>query len=195
MKTKICTKCDKEKELSEFYSHARQKSGFSSQCKLCVNQYFIDNKEKVKKYKHKWYLKNKNKHNKSSRCYYEENKGKMKKLQLSYQKKRRKEDASFRFLCALRTRINTSIKKRYKSLSTMFLIECEIDYLMYHIQNHFTSGMSWDNYGRGGWEIDHIKPCSKFDLSKESEQRKCFHYTNLQPLWAMDNLKKKDKYE
>lgn len=57
-----------------------------------------------------------------------------------------------------------------------------------HLEIKFTKGMSWENYGK--WHVDHIKPCAKFDLTKESEQRKCFHYTNLQPLWAIDNFKK-----
>jgi hypothetical protein len=52
--------------------------------------------------------------------------------------------------------------------------------------------MTWDNYG--SWHIDHIKPCSLFDLSKVSEQLECFHYLNLQPLWAKDNLQKSNKY-
>jgi len=53
--------------------------------------------------------------------------------------------------------------------------------------------MSWDNHGFKGWHIDHIIPCSAFDLTKVEEQKKCFHYTNLQPLWAKDNLSKGDK--
>jgi len=52
----------------------------------------------------------------------------------------------------------------------------------------FTDGMSWENHGK--WHIDHIKPCCSFDLTKPEEQQKCFHYTNLQPLWAKDNLRK-----
>ena len=72
----------------------------------------------------------------------------------------------------------------------MFLIGCEIDYLIYYIQCKFTDDMSWDNYGLYGWHIDHKIPCAKFDLSKESEQRVCFHYTNLQSLWVIDNWKK-----
>ena len=80
-----------------------------------------------------------------------------------------------------------------KSLNTMMLLGCEIDYLLYHIQEQFTHGMSWDNYGIGGWEMDHIKPCSLFDLSKKSEQLKCFYYTNLQPLWAEENIRKGNK--
>ena len=76
----------------------------------------------------------------------------------------------------------------------MFLIGCEIDYLIYYIQCKFTDDMSWDNYG-SFWHVDHIHPCSSFDLSKEDEQRKCFHYKNLQPLWAVDNLRKSDRLD
>ena len=53
--------------------------------------------------------------------------------------------------------------------------------------------MSWDNYGLHGWHVDHIKPCASFDLSKPIEQRKCFNFNNLQPLWAIDNLRKGSK--
>jgi hypothetical protein len=88
----------------------------------------------------------------------------------------------------LRTRIWWAIKNNYKSKHTMQLLGCSIDFLKQHLSSKFTSGMSWSNYGK--WHIDHIKPCAKFDLSKEEEQRKCFHYTNLQPLWAKDNLRK-----
>ena len=61
------------------------------------------------------------------------------------------------------------------------------------VMKKFVSGMSWENYGK--WHIDHIKPCASFNLLEEDEQKKCFHYTNLQPLWAKDNLKKGGKYE
>ena len=74
----------------------------------------------------------------------------------------------------------------------MFLLGCEIDYLMYHLQERFKPGMSWDNYG--DWHIDHIKPCAKFNLSDPRQQLKCFNYKNLQPLWAEDNLSKGAKY-
>lgn len=50
--------------------------------------------------------------------------------------------------------------------------------------------MTWANYGKSGWHIDHIKPCASFDLSDPDQQKACFHYSNLQPLWAFDNLSK-----
>ena len=65
-----------------------------------------------------------------------------------------------------------------------------IEELMIHLEALFTVGMTWDNYGYRGWHIDHIIPCSRFDLSLDSEQIKCFHYTNLQPLWMFENISK-----
>jgi DNA/RNA endonuclease G (NUC1) len=53
--------------------------------------------------------------------------------------------------------------------------------------------MNWENYGKNGWHIDHIIPCASFDLTDPKQQKNCFHYTNLQPLWAADNIRKSDK--
>lgn len=73
------------------------------------------------------------------------------------------------------------------------MLGCTIQEFKIYLENKFKEGMSWKN--RSDWHIDHIKPCASFDLSKEEEQKKCFHYTNLQPLWARENILKKDKYE
>lgn len=70
----------------------------------------------------------------------------------------------------------------------MELIGCELSTLKEHLESQFKPGMSWENYG--DWHVDHIRPCSSFDLTKNEEQQKCFHYSNLQPLWAHENLKK-----
>jgi hypothetical protein len=64
---------------------------------------------------------------------------------------------------------------------------------MKYLETKFHDGMNWNNYGKRGWHIDHIKPCAAFNLTNVTEQRACFHYTNLQPLWWYDNLKKADK--
>jgi hypothetical protein len=65
------------------------------------------------------------------------------------------------------------------------------DFILY-FQAKFKEGMTWENHGE--WHIDHIKPCASFNLLDEEEQKKCFHYTNLQPLWASENLSKGSKY-
>ena len=77
-----------------------------------------------------------------------------------------------------------------KSDTTEKLIGCSIGSLKEHLEHKFVEGMSWENYGRGGWHIDHIIPCIVFDLAKVSHQRVCFNYQNLQPLWEEDNLAK-----
>ena len=70
----------------------------------------------------------------------------------------------------------------------MELVGCDIDTLCLHLESQFQKGMEWINYGE--WHVDHIKPCASFDLSDPKQQQECFHYTNLQPLWAADNLAK-----
>ena len=66
---------------------------------------------------------------------------------------------------------------------------------MAHLEALFQPGMTWDNHAIDGWHIDHIRPCTSFDLTDPEQQRQCFHYTNLQPLWAFDNISKSDKWE
>ncbi len=73
----------------------------------------------------------------------------------------------------------------------MSLTGCTPAELMAHLELKFTPGMSWATYGLLGWNIDHIKPCENFDLTDPAQQRECFHFTNLQPMWAVDNLKKR----
>ena len=77
-----------------------------------------------------------------------------------------------------------------KSDRTIKLLGCSFSELVSYLERQFKEGMSWDNYGRQGWHMDHIVPCAAFDLTDPDQQKKCFHYTNLQPLWAKDNLEK-----
>ena len=93
----------------------------------------------------------------------------------------------------LRRRVSLALNGLNKSKSTIELLGCTIDEFKIYISNKFDSQMSWDNYGIYGWHIDHIIPCSSFDLTDPKQQKICFHYTNLQPLWAIDNLKKGNK--
>lgn len=80
-----------------------------------------------------------------------------------------------------------------KCSTTEELIGCSIEHLKLHLQSQFKPGMNWNNHGTKGWHIDHILPCARFNLNNPVEQKKCFHYTNLQPLWAKDNMAKGSK--
>ena len=97
----------------------------------------------------------------------------------------------FRIKQILYRRINHAIKDNYKSKRTMELIGCSTNYLLNYLESQFDDEMSWSNYG--AWHIDHILPCCSFDLSQPEQQKICFHYSNLQPLWARDNLMKGGK--
>lgn len=202
MKTKICTNCGEEKELSEFAKAKTGKFGVRGDCKSCRSEYqknlrlfdpqkyreiskksYQKNKKNVLlknrdyrlnnkyyyEFKHKqWYNNNKDKINKNRRIRYHT-------------------DINYRVKENLRRRLNLALNKNIKSESTSKLLGCSIEKLKEHLESQFTEGMTWDNYGFYGWHVDHIKPCVSFDLSDPEEQHKCFHYTNLQPLWAEEN--------
>jgi hypothetical protein len=114
----------------------------------------------------------------------------------AYNAARRATDLGYYLKHRLSNRIRIAIKKGkgFKDNSTTDLLGCSVDDVRLHLESHFTDGMTWENHGVHGWHIDHIKPCASFDLTLDSEQKKCFHYSNLQPLWAEDNLRKSDKY-
>ena len=116
-----------------------------------------------------------------------------------YETEQRKNNPQFKLRKNLSRRIRSAITKfrTRKNISTLELTGIKnIQSLMHHIAKQFKPNsegvpMTWDNYGK--WHIDHIKPCSSFDLTCPIQQKLCFHYSNLQPLWAIDNLKKQDK--
>jgi hypothetical protein len=101
-------------------------------------------------------------------------------------------DPCFKVASNLRTKIYQSVKNE-KKFKFYNLLGCDIKFLKQYLEENFKEGMSWENYGRMGWHIDHKQPCSSFDLTKTEEQQKCFHYSNLQPLWWNENLKKYNK--
>ncbi len=88
----------------------------------------------------------------------------------------------------LRTRLSHIAKGRANRFNV--IVGCSGRELAQHLESQFKEGMSWDNYGRSGWHIDHIIPIASFDLTDPKQQKICFHYSNLQPLWAEDNMRK-----
>ncbi len=110
-------------------------------------------------------------------------------------KERWKWDIKFKIKGVLSSGLRSALKKNKKSGRTIELLGCTIEEFKKYIESKFTEGMSWENYGLRGWHIDHIIACDTFDLSQEEAQRFCFHYTNLQPLWGGDNLRKNAKVD
>lgn len=208
---KRCKYCENLKNETEFYV---TRGHLSSRCKGCFSLYQKDNPNRLKNLK-RYYAANKDEINtrqkeayhsdlKSSRAY---NRNKANRLRAQspekyalYQKvwklkhwHANKHRPEIRLPKILRSRFQRAIKKSYKKTSVLSLVGCTIEFLRQYLESKFAAGMSWDNYGNNGWHIDHVKPCVSFDLSKHEEQKKCFHYSNLQPLWAKDNIRKGGK--
>lgn len=168
LETKLCTICNETKTLDNYFI-AKSKGTIRAGCKECA----------LKKKKE----------------YYQANKKQIIKQTTNYQIARCKIDTIFKLERNLRCRLYHALinQKADKHHRTLALTGCELPFLKEYLESKFTEGMTWANHGE--WHIDHIRPCISFDLKHAEEQQKCFHYTNLQPLWATDNLKKGSKYK
>ena len=155
-------------------------------------QYYAKNKERLRKHQKEYREENKEELSKKQKEWRQNNKEHQTKYFREYARNKRSNDLNYKIKNNLRLRIRQSINNNTKSKRTKELLGCSIEYLKQYLFEQFQDGMSWDNYGE--WHIDHIRPCASFDLSDPKQQEECFHYTNLQPLWAIDNLKKQDKW-
>lgn len=146
-----------------------------------IKQYYIDNKEQILT-QHKEYRDN----------------HKVEKLNYGreYKRTRIQEDINFKLADHLRNRLYYAIKNNQKVGSAVRDLGCTIDFLKQYIESKFLPGMTWDNWGRGSdkWHLDHIKPLASFDLTDSIQFKQAVHYTNLQPLWEIDNLQKGSKF-
>lgn len=164
----------------------------SESAKERVKKWATDNQEKVKEKRKLWWkLKGKKyradnieKIRSNARRYIAKNTTKKKLLD------RKNVDPNFRLQHILRARVGHAIKRQYgkKAFTTIELLGCTIEEARTHLEILFKDGMTWDNHGT--WHIDHIHPLSKFDLTNPNEQKKAFHYTNLQPLFSAENIRK-----
>jgi hypothetical protein len=164
----------------------------------------IDPKLRKKAY-HKAYAKtyrvvNRDKMKTQRKAYREANKDKIKIYDKAYSKRnkdkinnRYKTDIRFKISKLLRSRLLRSLKNEWKSGSAVKDLGCTIDEFKTYLESKFQLGMNWNNHGPCGWHIDHIKPLASFDLTDRKQLLMACHYTNLQPLWATDNLIKGDK--
>lgn len=180
--SKICSKCNIEKEYIEFKVDNSKKDGRYSSCKSCV-----------KEYRNNHYINNKEEYSLKSSIYYEKNKEVIKRNVSEYSKNRKKIDPLFKLKMKLRTKTYQAFKKNFwiKKSSNVDMLGCSFEQAKSHLEDKFYGGMSWENHGE--WHIDHIIPlCS---AKNTDELEKLFHYTNLQPLWAKDNLHKAGKLQ
>jgi hypothetical protein len=142
-------------------------------------------------YQEKYRKKNREKINQKIREWYYKNKDRVRANQRIYEREGAyRNSLHFKIKDGMRKRILEVLKRDggKKTQRTMKLVGCTVEELKQHIEKQFKPGMSWKK--RHLFHIDHIIPCASFDLTKLSQQKKCFHYTNLQPLWAIDNIKK-----
>jgi len=188
---KKCSQCKQDKEHIAFYRNTAKRDGLQNACKACTKE---NDKKKIISGEHKrrcneyYHRRMKDpifrfKHNSYQSPY--KNDPDSKKQRREYYATHIQE----RLSCTIRSRIRSALKsKSPKSNKTRQLIGCDINYLKDWLQGRFKKGMTWGNYGE--WHIDHIKPCAAFNLTKTEEQKRCFHFTNLQPLWKIENLRK-----
>jgi len=164
-----CKHCNTVKSLDEFNAQTLSKFGKQTKCRDCHkvrNKYGNDrrNKERIR----------------------------------AYEYNRRKTNTAYRLCHNLRNRILAALSSNTKSASTKELLGCSIDELKTHLQSTALKNgykdFDIETYSGKEYHIDHIKPCSSFNLEDPEEQRKCFHWSNLQILTAKDNLMKSDSY-
>ena len=150
----------KEWRSLDMYNSAKRWDNLRSDCKECLVKYRKDNRRRIQD------------------------------TMNIYEKKRKEVDPNFKLSKTLRSRLGSALRcqNAEKRHSTLELTGCSIEFLRGYLEAKFKDGMTWENHGK--WHIDHIIPCASFDLTKDDEVKKCFHYTNLQPLWSKENLEK-----
>ncbi len=156
-------------------------------------EYRKNNKNIFKTSSEKYAKNNPDKIKQKNKNWRDNNKEHIRLYDYNYKKNKRIKDTNFRIITIHRSRIQSAIKNQSgaKAFKTIELLGCAVKECRKHIEKQFLKNMSWDNYGK--WHIDHILPCNSFDLTDPKQQKICFHYTNLQPLWAIDNIKKGSK--
>lgn len=213
---KVCLTCKIEKQIDNFYLDKRNNKHHST-CRECNARKKQEMRQKDPE-KHKLYQKNYNSHNRekkneymrkyrkenpeiihlvNQKQYYEKG-GKDKKRKRDKEnlhktrerdRIRYKADPQYRMKKVLRSRIAKFIKEKY--VHSHELLDCDINFYIEYLEYQFDDKMCWDNYGIY-WNIDHVIPCSSFDLTNIDEQKKCYHWSNTRPLLKTENEKKND---
>lgn len=184
---KTCSECERVLGISNF--NIRKNLSRYNQCKSCTNarakKYRLANKELIKQKQRKWYAENGKELKKE---YDKMNREKTRK----YEKMKYKTDTNYRLRKVFRTRLNKTFKKVRKNAGIFNYVGLEYNLFIAWIEFQFDKNMTWENYG-SYWDIDHVWPCNKFDLTIESDIYSCFNWKNLQPLKKSENYSKCDR--
>jgi len=209
LRKKMCSLCGLIKPRTDFYLRYKDKPYITSKCKSCagkigwelqkrdlpkayrqMKEWKERNRDRVLEYKKKDYLLHRDDYIKRSKMSYEKNKESPDFIskRRAREKRRRVEDVNFKLASNIRCRLNMAIKNSHRRGSAIKLLGCSVPFLKEYLEKRFLTGMSWDNWTVSGWHIDHIIPLNFFDLTDPIELKKACHYSNLQPLWAKDNI-------
>jgi hypothetical protein len=195
---KRCSTCKILKKVEEFHKRSDTRSGLVSDCKSCrkVKQ---EMRREAKRVYDRLRTREKRDEISAKRKIYrlehkEEKKQYDQRVSERVNEKRRlryREDRSYRLMTLLRNRIRSALLGRRKAQGSEELLGCSKEYFALYFESLFSLDMTWSHVLSGEIHIDHIVPCAAFDLSDPEQQRRCFHYTNLQPLWGPDNNQKR----
>lgn len=222
---KVCIICNVSLSLTSFHQDKSRHDGLNPRCKTCKSGidseyrkknktkisehqkvYYQENAEKIKERSFEWYNHNSDKRKADMKVYYhtnkqkikekqkiwdETNKEKMKEYNKNYFNTKYKTNIQYRVKSAISSRMRDCIKKKHGAL---VYIGCSIDVFINWIEYQFDCYMSWENYG-SYWHLDHVLPCSSFNLSREEEVFKCFNWKNMRPLEGRQNISKSNKID
>lgn len=202
---KKCNECKGEYFYDMFHLKKASPDGYNNVCKICKKEKnklaYQKNRDSKLAYQKEYREKNKEVVDAYKKAYnisyfpsyYKKNKPRILLYNNSYHEKRMKVDENFKIRKLLRSRFHHALKNNFKIESIINLLGCSIDSFKDFLSSQFLPEMNWNNHGEI-WEIDHIKPCFLFDLTNPEEQKKCFHYTNMQPLFKTSDIAKSFGY-
>ena len=189
MTEKICNTCDKTKNISEYSIRDSIKNTYHNRCKECTNNYARgyreENQNIIKQKQNEWY-------DTKGKIWKKEYDNANKEHTNARDKERYKNDQQFRIKKILRTRFNKTVTGKKISNSTLGYLGVSLEYFLNWIEYQFDENMNWNNQGTY-WDIDHVTPCSNFNLENEEEIKKCFNWKNIRPCEKIENYKKNNK--
>ena len=192
---KTCKKCNESKQLDMFCNKSSEPDGKHRYCKSCQKKsndtWYHENKDNQSEYYKEYRDKNKEYFNEYTKSYYQSNK----ELYRKWHKNKYHTDLGYKLRHVISSRISHALRfyNTIKQNRTIEYLGCSLNEYVIFLENKFDANMNWDNYGEY-WEIDHIKPVTKFDFNNENELYECFHYSNTQPLNKIENKIKSNKY-